>query len=639
MVGYIFGGDGMPKTPQELEQMREVARSLGRHRGSPQNVGEGIASIGDAILYRAMNNRADKAQKAGEDSVLGDFNGLTDSLFAPQTTADVPPVDTSAVAPTIASPQDAVDASPQKPLTGDLAAQEAYIRQAAQQRGINPDYAVKVARSEGLAPGVWQSRVKKGDQYEPSYGPFQMLVGDGKTFPKGMGNDFMEKTGLDPRDPKNVNQMIDFALDTAKRDGWRQWYGAKAVGVNRWDGINQNQVASLDPSIPAGTTDKVPVVPVPDGFQQADPMAQQPVQVADSSGVTPRKRVAQALGDTETTRRALNVLNNPFANPGQRAVAQALLKRHFDEQDRIATEEAKRNDPKYQLDLRKGRIELENLEHPKIGPADQARLDFDRQKMEADQTNRTTLSASEQAKLDLDKQKFEWEKEKQPETIQKYKFYEDREKAAGRLPLGPLEWEQALRSSSASKNQVNIDQKTEGAFDKKLAEKQAETFSTMAEEGINARADVDIINQLDEFTKGQGGAMTGLASMAASWGIPVKGGDDLTAAKALINKLVPTQRQPGSGSMSDRDVELFSSSLPSLWNQPGGNEKIIGVMRGLATYKQQQGEIADQVIMGEMTRQEARRALRELPNPLAEFRKQEKAKKTKIGDYEIEEVE
>ena len=73
--------------------------------------------------------------------------------------------------------------------------------------------------------------------------------------------------------------------------------------------------------------------------------------------------------------------------------------------------------------------------------------------------------------------------------------------------------------------------------------------------------------------------------------------------------------------MSDRDVQLFKDSLPSLWNQPGGNEKILGVMRGMAEYKSRQGEIADMVLNGDMTRQEGRRALRELPNPLEEFRK------------------
>jgi len=165
---------------------------------------------------------------------------------------------------------------------------------------------------------------------------------------------------------------------------------------------------------------------------------------------------------------------------------------------------------------------------------------------------------------------------------------------------------------------VNIDQKAEGAFDKKLAEKQAEAFDTMATEGLNARADIGIIQELDTLLQGQGGTLSGIAGIAAKYGIGGEGMGDLQAVQALINKLVPTQRAPGSGSMSDRDVELFTRSLPSLWNEPGGNAKILRVMRGLAEYKQAQGEIADQVLTGDMSRQEARRALRALPNPLAQ---------------------
>lgn len=172
---------------------------------------------------------------------------------------------------------------------------------------------------------------------------------------------------------------------------------------------------------------------------------------------------------------------------------------------------------------------------------------------------------------------------------------------------------------------VNIDQKAEGAFDKKLAEKQAETFDTMATEGLSARADLGIIQELDGLLKGQGGTLSGIAGIAAKYGVGGEGMGDLQAVQALINKLVPTQRAPGSGSMSDRDVELFTRSLPSLWNQPGGNEKILRVMRGMAEYKQGQGEIADQVLMGEISRQEARKMLRDLPNPLAQTQEKDDA--------------
>lgn len=123
----------------------------------------------------------------------------------------------------------------------DMAAMEAYIRKAALARGMNPDIAVKVGRSEGFGKGIWQSTYKKNGIQEPSYGPFQMLVGGkGTGFPEGLGNRFIKDTGLDPRNPSNVYATVDYALNEASQKGWGQWYGAKRVGVGRWDGIRNS---------------------------------------------------------------------------------------------------------------------------------------------------------------------------------------------------------------------------------------------------------------------------------------------------------------------------------------------------------------------------------------------------------------
>jgi flagellar protein FlgJ len=200
-----------------------------------------------------------------------------------------------------------------------------------------------------------------------------------------------------------------------------------------------------------------------------------------------------------------------------------------------------------------------------------------------------------------------------------------------------------IEQKRAGASQVNIDQKAEGAFDKELAVKQASMFAEMSTEGMNSRADIAVIDELSGLLQGQGGTMSGIAGALAKYGIGGEGLSDIQAAQALINKLVPSQRQPGSGTMSDRDVELFTRSLPSLWNQPGGNEIILRTMRGLAEYKQAQGEIADQVMAGEITRQEARQMLRQLKNPLELFRGRtgtgESAKPPQSGGYRILGVE
>jgi hypothetical protein len=109
-----------------------------------------------------------------------------------------------------------------------------YIIQAAKTRGINPTTALKVYRGEGaiasLSDGM-QSFVKKNGVRETSYGPYQLKIGG------GLGDKFIKKTGLDLKDIKTYKQQVDFALDYAAKNGWTSWYGAKANGVAKWDGL------------------------------------------------------------------------------------------------------------------------------------------------------------------------------------------------------------------------------------------------------------------------------------------------------------------------------------------------------------------------------------------------------------------
>lgn len=125
------------------------------------------------------------------------------------------------------------------PVPQSIAGVAQKITDYAKKIGIDPSVALRVARHEGLAPGVWQSNVKKNGIREPSYGPFQLLVGGGNTgFPTGLGNQFVKKTGLNPSDPSTVDKQIEFALDYAKQNGWSAWYGAKAAGVGKFEGIS-----------------------------------------------------------------------------------------------------------------------------------------------------------------------------------------------------------------------------------------------------------------------------------------------------------------------------------------------------------------------------------------------------------------
>jgi hypothetical protein len=85
--------------------------------------------------------------------------------------------------------------------------------------------------------------------------------------------------------------------------------------------------------------------------------------------------------------------------------------------------------------------------------------------------------------------------------------------------------------------------------------------------------------------------------------------------------MVPEQRTPGSGPMSDADLALFKQSLPRIINQEGGNKLIMQTLKGIAVYEQQTGEIASKVLNHELTPAEGREAMKAVENPLELFRK------------------
>lgn len=132
---------------------------------------------------------------------------------------------------------------------------EGYIAQSAAKRGIDPEVAIRVWRSEGASGDPregWQSKiVRKDGSREPSYGPYQLYM-EG-----GLGNEMQEATGLSPSDPRNWQPSVDFALDKAAEGGWGPWAGAKAIGLDPRAGLGGAK-ASGEYS-PAGVGQIVPM--------------------------------------------------------------------------------------------------------------------------------------------------------------------------------------------------------------------------------------------------------------------------------------------------------------------------------------------------------------------------------------------
>lgn len=153
------------------------------------------------------------------------------------------------------------------------------IRKSAISRGIDPETAVAVAKSEGLSTyRATGSGAKWGMAREPAYGPFQLLVGAGTSGPQGLGDRFKAATGIDPatdRSAASIQKQIDYALDEVKRKGWGQWYGAARSGINNWQGVNIDTSKMTPPEIKTEATkqESAPTTPAPAAPAQTTPTA------------------------------------------------------------------------------------------------------------------------------------------------------------------------------------------------------------------------------------------------------------------------------------------------------------------------------------------------------------------------------
>lgn len=239
----------------------------------------------------------------------------------------------------------------------------------------------------------------------------------------------------------------------------------------------------------------------------------------------------------------------------------------------------------------------------------------------------------------------------QTADMQEYSFYVDQENAAGRAPMSFGDW-QVKKSGGSSKapdvqrnlDRINSERAAAGqqpmtleeyenlqnrrASDTKFAEKSGEenakTFAEYQKAGIQSNVDMGNIDTLETaLTNTPGGFANLVITEANNWGfgdMVSNGAGSVAVAEAMINKLVPAQRPPGSGAMSDADLDLFKRSLPRLQNSTTGNQLIIETMRGIAGYNQNVGAIASRAMSGEITQSEALELMRAVPDPMASFK-------------------
>ena len=300
-------------------------------------------------------------------------------------------------------------------------------------------------------------------------------------------------------------------------------------------------------------------------------------QVAQAGGAAPQPASVPQGGMTQDRlRAAYNVLNSPFAGPADKAIAQTIIQKAL-------TAETK--DP---LDARLKQLQVQQAE-AQIGLTPLQR----RQQEIAVQKGERELQGEGATPLT-------------PEERQQYGItaeqpaYKTRD---GQIKFGP----------AASRTQVAIDQRQESEFGKETGKALAQRFNAMATEGDEAIQNQAMIDELRRLGgRINTGASAVLKDRLGQLGVKTEGVEEIQAFRALVARLTPQQRVPGSGATSDFDAKMFQDSLPALINQPGGNALILDTIDKLNSNKVARGDIALRVQAGELKPNEAVGELRKL---------------------------
>ena len=637
LESFLWGAGGAALTPDEIARRREMEQALVAKTGIDTSpVGhwtQGLARVLGAAGGAYRRNRLDRQQ--------GDVDDYNSTIVQSLLGGASPSTGGGSTMPMSGASGEIAATGPVQPI--DMTGNEVFSSFIdAARSGVTLDDGTNLALTNpyglaalaatgkaesGFDPGnvnrTWSDPSESGQAGTAGgilswRGPrYQALAATGDLSPAGQARFFLNE---DPaliaalNSAKSTEEAIGLMNNAWKFAGYDRPGGEAARRLAAAQGFlpsfqGGGEVAALTPEAAIDAVSPV-------GGSLADEVAefeQTPAYSAQFPGMAGQTQqqpvgqmntVAQALTGGQQNTSAINpailqALADPRANAQTRQIAELLLGQQQQRQEQQAArdnwlfqqqyaQQQQNADPLRALQLEKGRLEIDALRNPRMSASDQ-----------------------------LARERFEFDKQQASQTsdIKEYEFA----KSQG-YDGSFADFQQSMKKAGAASTNVTVGEGNK--FYEALDKKNAETFSALSEEGMRGRSKIAQIDRLEQLlSQAPVGGGAALKLLAGEYGINTEGVSDLQAAQALINELVPQQRQPGSGPMSDADLALFKQSLPRVINQPDGNRMIIQTMRGITEYQVKMGEIADAVANREMTAQQGRDAIRNLANPLDGYTK------------------
>ncbi|MBN9219538.1 MAG: hypothetical protein J0I79_16455 [Mesorhizobium sp.] len=124
------------------------------------------------------------------------------------------------------------------------------------------------------------------------------------------------------------------------------------------------------------------------------------------------------------------------------------------------------------------------------------------------------------------------------------------------------------------------------------------TFGALADQTRKLAAIEPQVQQIKALAANTKTGGLGVARMKFGqlFGVDLDGVPEAQQITAITSALAPAMRAPGSGSSSDRDVNMFLAALPSLWNTPGGIDRIADSYSKLLDRRKEEEKIARRML-------------------------------------------
>jgi hypothetical protein len=193
------------------------------------------------------------------------------------------------------------------------------------------------------------------------------------------------------------------------------------------------------------------------------------------------------------------------------------------------------------------------------------------------------------------------------------------ERALQRYQASPEGRAEIKESEERAQARVRREGANDEEFDRTAAREQAQNFAEMSKGIADGNRMLSNLRVLETMAADLPSGILGFFSeQGARLGIGSQT-PQYEVARALLNQLIPGQRQGMPGAVSDRDVQMFRDSLPRLMSSPEGRQMTIDTLKAVAEDQVVRGRIARDALNGRVPRREAEGIMDELPSPFTRF--------------------